>query len=475
MDKEEKKLREEIGSLVEQQEGIVATAKSEKRDLSDEEATEFDSLQEQVEAKKKALNRHIALRENKNDIEANTISLHDGDDEKPAKDVSVNGHKASSERAMNHYVTKIFRAMCATGVERGNSMEMVKEAQKQLFLGGHYDNLFNGLDAKASVDGFNTLLDKDGGIFLPTTISEMIMEIEREYGAFPSNSLRVPLSVGGGRQVIPNVLGKIKFYATGQGQSSKASRFTFKGLTLEEMKWMGWIPWTNEMDSAAADRLVPIILRKIAEGSAETKDNAVINADGKSEFHNLVGLIDRSSSADYSEVRLSTAATGHDAFDKIDEGDFSKARLDLAPSLRSRGIFVLHTDWQVHLTQITDGEDRPLYLSGGPISFSNGQWSIYGHRVVFTEAMVNEDGASKPFGIFYNPDYLAFGDVGAFSTEQFDQATITADDDGNDIKLADQDMKALRIKLFFDYELSELTVESGGAKLGAFTVLQTAS
>ena len=469
MDKEEKKLREEIGSLVQEQEGIVNAAKNDNRALNDDESQRFDDVQEQIEAKKADLDRHLKLKANRNDVDT-TIGL--GDDEnKSDTDVKIKGHRAESKEAMFHHTANMFRALCATGQDARNAFEVIKSSQKELFKGGH----FKGLDVKASVDGFNTLTDGDGGIFLPTTISEMVMDIERQYGVFPANSLRVPMTVGGGKQVIPNVLGKIKFYATGEGQSSKASRFTFKGLALEDMKWMAWVPWTNKMGQAAGERLVNLILQKIGEGSAETKDDAAINANGSSDYHNLKGLVQRSGEASSPEVRLSTAATGNNAFEKIDESDFSKARLDVAPSVRSGGIYVLHTDWEVYLTEIKDNEGRPLYRSGGVISFTNGQWSIYGRPVFFTEAMPNEDGASKVYGIFYNPDYFAFGDVGAFASEQFDQATITADDDGDDIKLADQDMKALRLKMYFDYEMSQLTVNSGGTKLGAFTVLRTAA
>src|SRR5690606_31721662 len=128
-----------------------------------------------------------------------------------------------------------------------------------------------------------------------------------------------------------------------------------------------------------------LMMTKIGEASARVKDNAAINANGTSKYHNLKGLLLRSTSSDFPEVRLSTALTGHNTLDEIDANDFNQARLDVAPSIRSRGIYILHPDWEIRLAGIVDNEGRPLYLCGGAISQVNGRWFIWGRPVVFTE------------------------------------------------------------------------------------------
>lgn len=459
----EKEKREERGSLYEELQGIVDQAEEdgwteELLEQHEQKCNEIEKLQREINA----IKRHNDLGAGDDVVDVNDM-LTPGD-----TDVEVNGHRAEGEDGVYHHTEKIFRALISKDSELPNKNEVIKEAQKTMFTAGHYPEF------KANVEAFSTLTDKDGAIFLPTTISDRIMEIEREYGVFPENSLRIPLTVGGGRQIVPNLLGEITFHATNQGNEAKASRFTFKGLTLEELKWMGFVPWTNEVSAAAGERLVELIMRKIGEGSARTKDDAAINADGTSTYHNLKGLITRSDDSDFAEVRKSTAATGNADFDSIDDDDFVDATLDVAPSIRDRGIFVLHTDWKVRLRKIKDDNGRPLYLTGGAISLENGNWSISGHPVRFTEKAPNTDGASEDYGIFYVPEYFAFGDVGMFSTEELTEATIK-DENDNDIRLASQDMRALRMKEFFDFELSELTISSGGNDLGAFTVLETAA
>lgn len=460
MDKFEKQLREENKNLFEKMKAITALAETEKRNLTEEEDAKHIGFSNSIEENKKRIERH-----NKE------LALEAEFESKPADvvtKVEVNNSKLETKEAMYDHTAQIFQALSMKGVDGSEKAKVIKDAQKNLFLGGHYKGFKN------SVEAFNTLTDSKGGIFLPTTISDMVMDIEKQYGIFPSNSLSIPMRVGGGRQIVPNLLGEITFHAVNQGNEAKASRFTFSGIALEELKWMAFVPWTNEMGAAAGQKLVELILRKLGEASAKTKDNAVINGDGTSVYNNLVGLIDRSASADYAEVRLSTAATGNTSFATIDVNDFANAQLDIAPSLRSQGVYGLHTDWEVRLQQIVDAENRPYYLSGGPISVVNGQYRIWNKPVFFSEAVPNTDGVSKPYGFFFNPNYLAFGDVGAFSAEELTEATIQ-DENGNNINLGAQDMRALRIKQYFDYELSQLTVSSGGNNLGAFTVLETAA
>jgi HK97 family phage major capsid protein len=469
MTQEEKALREEIGSLSDKMQGILDQAEDEDRSLTDEERNEFDDLQEQVEDKKQAI-KDLERKQNAKNLKNELGKDAKDPNEMTEPDIEVKGNRAESEGAMYHNTAKIFQALAQKRKEPVKASKQIEEAQKELFVGGHY----KGLGVQNSVEAFSTLTDSDGGIFLPTTISDEIMEIERQYGVFPSQSMRIPMEVGGGRQILPNMLGEITFHATNQGNEAKASRFTFSGLSLEEMKWMAFVPWTNEMGSAAGQRLVQLVMRKLGEGSARIKDDAAINADGTSTYHNLKGLLNRSNDSNFPEVRRTTAASGHTSFSDIDDEDLLNAKLDVAPSIRGRGIYVMHPDWDVRLRKIKDNDGQPLYRTSGEISLEDGQWFISGRPVYFTEKAPNTDGTSAAYAIFYVPDYFAFGDVGAFSTEELTEATIK-DENDNDIRLASQDMRALRIKEFFDFELSQLTISSGGNDLGAFTVLETAA
>jgi len=474
MNEKEKKIREEIDELISQMEGITNLAEEEERDFTDEETQKWNDLNAKAQKEREKLDRHLATQKHRDKLNEGAKAINpDGtlkDEGEVNPNIVVIGNKAESEGAMYENTAKIFQALCLPKMELVTRTEILEKATKNLYEGGHY----KGFGIKNSVEAFKTTLDADGGIFLPTTISNKILEIEREYGVFPRLTNPIPMKVGGGRQILPNLLGDITFWAVNQGSEAKSSRFTFAGIALEELKWMAFVPWTNEMGAAVGERLVGLIIRKLGEASAGIKDDAAINAAGQSTYHNLKGLIERSGSSDYPEVRLSTAAATHTSFATIKEDDFINATLDVAPSIRNRGIFVLHPDWRVTLRKIKDLEGRPLYSSGGAISYVDGVISIFGHQVAFTEKCPITDGTSKEYGIFFVPEYFAFGDAGAFSVEELTEATIL-DVNGSNIRLASQDMRALRVKQFFDFELSQLTILSGGNNLGAFTVLRTAA
>lgn len=469
MDLTEKEIREDIGSLSETLKGIEEKAESEERDyLTDEEQTTWDKTWREIQTKRMDLGRHQKSKLDE-ELEGTTdvqTLLSPGD---MPKGVSVNGHRTEGEHAMYGLVAEIFRAIADPNKGPSEKRESIAKKQELLYKGGHYEDF-----EVREVEAFNTLVDSSGGIFLPTTISDMIFDIEKQFGVFPDNSLRFPMEPGDGRQIVPNLLGEITFHAVNQGNEANASRFTFSGLALEELKWMAFVPWTNEMGNTAGRRLVELIIRKLGEASANIKDDAVINGDGTSKYHNLKGLDNRSSDSAFPEVRRSTAASGNTAFANITPSDFLNSLLDIAPSLRMRAIFVAHPDWEIFVKDMKDANNRHYYLTGGPVSIQGDRIFVHQRPLLFTEAFPNTDGTSKPYAAAFVPDYLAFADNGRFSTEELTEATIK-DENGNDIRLGSQDMRALRVKEFFDFELSSITKTSGGNALGAFTVLETAA
>lgn len=466
MDVTEKKLREEIGELLDSMEVMNNLAEEEKRDFDDDEQAEYDELKANFDKLEKKLNRYLDLQKKKGDYTSEVIK----NTIEPI--VKVEDKRLESKEALMDNTAKIYRALYNPSIAASNKEKMLTEAVDALAKGGHY-----GEKMRNAVDAFTTLVDSDGGIFLPTSISDQIMNIAREYGVFAGQATRFPLSVGSGTVKIPNYTGTLSFHAVNEGNEVTASKFSFKGLELKDRKWMCLVPWTNELDAAAGAKLVPLVNAQLGEAWAGIIDDAFINGDGTSTYHNLKGFINRSDDAAAVEVRKTTAASGHDRLSEIDEDDLVNALLDLAPSVRMGAIYVMHPDWDIRLAKIKDDNGLPLYLSsGGLIAKNNGQWTINGKPVYFTEKMTNTDTAStkEDYALCFNPKYLAYGDAGAFMAEQLSEASIK-DSSGTRIYLAAQDLKALKVKGFFDYEFSELTVSSGGSNLGAFTVLETNS
>jgi len=461
MTKEEKELREEMDSLYNDMRDVSKEAEEDgwTDDLDEKHRNLFNELQKKRQ-KLNALERESGIKE---ELESKA---------KPVNQVDVVTKKEwEQERDLFQNTANILTTLASKGLSDQQKLDKISDIQKDLYSEGHYSDYAN------SVDAFSTLTDSDGGVFLPTTVSDRIFDIAEEHGVFSQNGLRVPMSVGDGSRKIPNLLGQLTFYAVNEGSEAKASKLTFSGIKLEQNKWMTYVPWTNEMDEAQGRRLMNILLRKLGKALARMRDEAVVNADGTSTYHNLKGLVNRSTDAEHPEVRESVAATGNNSFSAVDPDDFLDATLDIAKSIREGTRFALDPDWRVYLKKMKDNDGNYYYRNGdGTISIEGGEYMIHGYPVDFTESIPSTDGADNVYGVAYVPEYYAFADNGRFSVEQFNTGQIP-DSDGNSnaINLLSQDMKASRVKTFFDFELSQLTKTENGTEKGAFTVLKTNS
>lgn len=450
-----KELIENRADLYNKLQAIVNKAETEQRGMSADEISEHSNL----------LNDFNAVND-----EVNALKTQSELDEmfKNGNVKGITGEDAKqyqSEAAKYNLTADIFRTIMNEGLSSKEKADKINDLQTKLFAGGHYTHFENAVDA------YNTILDKDGAVFLPTSIAQQIFEISKESGVFPAASLNLTLPAGGGKLVFPNLLGNFKFYAVNQGNKAKASRALFSGLSIEDKKWMTYVPWTYEMGQLNGQELVGIIIRKLGEARSETIDDTVINADGTSAYHSKVGIVARAADANYPEVGFSTAAATRTSFGAIKEDDLLAAQLNVAPAVRDGGIYVFHSDWKIRLKNLKDGEGRPLYLSGGAISIINGEYFVHGNPARFSELVPNEDGNNKVYGLFLNPRYVALGSVAGVTAERFNTGSIPAEDGGDDINLLAGDMEALRAKVSFDFELSQVLSNDKGA----FTVLRTAN
>lgn len=469
MNKQEKQLREEMDSLYQDMKEVSNQASEDgwTEELHEKHKGFYDQIQE-----KKTAIQAIQREEGVGEELTTPVNLN-SDEEAAAKAKEIAKPNAGEEDLFQH-TGQILSLLCNKSISQERRLEKVGEHQKALLQSGHYKDNKEAQQYVNAVDGFTTLTDSDGGVFLPTSISDRIFDIAEEYGVFSQTALRMPMTYGDGETKIPNLLGELTFHAVNEGSEATASKLTFSALRLKQNKWMTYVPWTSEMDETKGRMLAEILIRKLGEALARMRDNAIVNGDGTSTYHNLKGFVERSTDSDFAEVAQSVAASGNDTFSSIDPDDFLTATLDVAKTIRERGRFALDPDWRVYLRQMKDGNSIPYYANGsGVISIdNNGQFSIYGYPVDFTEAIPSTDGASKNFGVFYVPEYFAFADNGTFIVEQFDTGQIPDTSGTSDaINLLSQDMKASRVKTYFDFELSQITKDSKGA----FTVLQTAS
>jgi HK97 family phage major capsid protein len=453
--KQIKALRQQMGAAHDKMKALTDAAKNENRKLTDDELQAHSDAYEEA----RSLADQIQLLEREGEIETVANST-------PGSQFLLvqprEKNETESRNVLMSQTARLFSAaMNVTNYKE--RMETIQDAQAKLTEAGHYPK-------GAADEGFNTLVDTDGGIFLPTTVTDEVLRLAREFGVFGRFAMQFPL--GEGKKKVPNIMGGLKFYAVNEGSDIKVSKFTFRGLELAENKWALVIPWTNEIDSKRGAQLAQLIIVELAQAFAALLDDVVINADGTATYHNIKGLTVRANDAQADWVRKSSAASGNDSFAKIKGSDWNNARKDVAPSLISRGIYVAHPHRQIELMNLLT--DPSNANESKFITVEGDQMFIFGRPIYFTEAFPTTDGANVPYAAYVAPGHIAYGTDGGFITDLLTESTLLTDG-GDEVRLGSQDMKALRVKTHMDVEFSPVTVDDNGTKKGSFAVLYTAA
>ncbi len=444
--------RERVGEITTRQKEIAGYLS--ERSLTKEEQDEWSGLKGELEKLGFELEileeqeqRQLDQAANKNKFEPRKAP------EPAAPEVKKEQEHLKSKEARNSLTTHLFMAVM------NEDDDAIRTYQTKLAEGGHYADM-------EKRDGFSTFKDDKGGVFIPTSIADEVFEMTQEFGVIPQYSEN--FGINGERKKVASILGRPTFSAVNEKSAISGSGFTFGGLLLDLLKWGCIVDWSNESDST---RILPILQRKIAEGSAYLYDNTVFNADGTSTYHKLKGFINLAADSNANYVSKVSADTGDATFAGLDADDWNALRFGVSPSCRRRGIYVAHPDMEEHLTNLQDGQGQ--YIYGGPNSRSDIP-TLWGRPLAFSEAFPFTDGADVAAAAFFDPSYLAYGTGDNMTAKMLDQATIT-DEDGNSVNLATMDAQALRFLQHFDFQLSDVTTTSGGSTRGAFAVLYTAA
>jgi len=336
--------------------------------------------------------------------------------------------------------------------------EQIEQARTNLIEGGHYEKR-----------DMVTLIDPKGGLLIPTSVSNEITELEKEYG-FVSKYGRSFGNILSGSLKLPNVLSKMSFSAVTETGSITGKTITMGGIELKANKFAGTIIWSNEIGDQLGSVLVPLIQRQVAEGLAAKKDELFLKGDGTSADHNIKGLEALTGNFDY--VRTSTAASGNNTYATLDAEDYLNAMLNVAPASRKRAMYVFHPNMEIYIRQIKDGNGQFVFAM--PADRNGGVPTLWGYPVAFTEEASFASGASAVYGYIVDPNLVAYADGRALSLKQLDQATLS-DSAGNSVNLAATDQQALRFTAMFDVKANTATVDDAGTTKGGFSVLKTNS
>jgi len=371
--------------------------------------------------------------------------------EKRNKETKVTGDNLKTKEARNAKTFSLIQSVVTGDYDRA------KEARNSLIDGGHLEKR-----------SFGTLTDAKGGILVPSTIASDIWDIEQEYGFIPQHAFNFG-NIGQSDLIVPNVLGRPSFSAVNQGSAISGSGFNLGGIALKALKWGAIIDWTNEVDESVGARLMPIIMKKIAEALAYTKDDAFINGDGTSAYNNIKGLEGLTGTVNY--VRTATAPSGNISFATLDADDFQLPIANVTPGARAGGRYLMHPNMILTLQKLKDSQGA--YIYGKPSEMAP-VGTLFGYPISLSEAFPIADGVTKSVCAFVNPSHIAYANGRDLRAEQLKEATIT-NENGDSVNLATTDAQALRWTSIFDVKMDNNTRSTAGTAQGAFSVLRTAA
>jgi len=358
-------------------------------------------------------------------------------DSGPTVNVEVGEHRAADDDGLRRKTAELYRA-----IAQGRDTK-IRDTQETLFEAGHYLDLASEIRA----DGFQTLVDDAGGVFLPTSVADEIYDIEDQVGAFSQFATELPLEAGETLKV-PNVLGSISFDAVNEYNAVTANRFNFGQISLDADKWATIINWSREMEEAAGAQLLDIVNRKIAIASARFKDDTFLNGDGGSSYHGVRGLHQR---ADDGDITKQSATSGASSFSALNANDYLQLQTAIPADVRSQGVYVTHPDRKYQILSLQTSNEGFYFYQPSTQANDLAVDRLWGRPIYFTDQAPNSDSSSEPYAAYLAPDYVAYGRSETLSTMRLTEATVQ-DQNGDNINLATQFGEALRVREDADFE-----------------------
>ncbi len=439
---------ERRGELVIESKTLFDLAGGEKRDLKADELTRMKAIESEIESIDEQLRALKAGEKRK----AEAALLEEQRKQVTTTDAKVGTSGLETVQARNNNLALLFSAASKRNTKG------VEDAQAKLKEGGHYRD-------------FNTMVDTQGGIFVPTSVSREIVELEKKTGFIAAHAKSFG-NIMNGSLKLPSVLGKIEMYGVSEGAEIAGTTATIGGIELKANKWGGITFWTKEIGDEAGAVLIPMLQRQIAESNAYKKDFVFLRGDGTSTYNNIKGLETMAAAGTFNYVRTFSPTADEDTYSELTAATFLEGINDLAPGARKGGYYVFHPNMElyVRLLQSTSGN----YAYATPRDASKDAPTLFGYPVFYTEAATFDPGADKVFGYFVNPDYISYADGRSVTIDMLDQATVK-DASGNSVNLALTNSKGLRFTTMWDIKPSNAVVSDAGTTKGAFVVLKTHS
>jgi len=419
--------------------------------LSEEDQATFDELMAEVDQLNEQITRHERMQQVDETLEERTPvrSAEEGDaGGEPGEGGEGGGDPAAASRqqarAGNDRKRRAKLAHNTLRMLHGVTTRnhgLIVEAQRELAREGWYGE---EIQQRAAGDYYSTLVDADGAVLLPTVVVAEIEEISEVLGI--ARQLVASFNHIVGTLKVPGATGDLRASAVAEGAAIASKMRQFQAVSLNPKKWALIIPWTYEANLEAGPQILADAQRAIARGFAYAEDDSLFNGDGTATYNSIDGILsaNRTSVADYALPATKTS------FDDISADDVFLLRRKIPAALRDMGTYAFHPDMEPTLRTLKDGNGRYIYA----YNEDNGVATLGGRPVRYSEVLpdITADAVDTTFGVF--GDFAAFKmAIGeGMTSEDLREATVTDADTGADINLATQDLRALKVREFFDMD-----------------------
>lgn len=398
---------EKLGKLHDQATALVNLAeKDDGRELTEEEATEFDGFVAESDKIKKTHLPRVQWRE---DEEVRLAKGHAlvGLQTRGNGDLELTG---GGEDGQFPAPKIVIPAKHRFGISRLKSFHGEDAAERAYTAGQYYAaSIFNNKAAIAWCEkhDIQAALSSDsaekGGVFTPVVVEQAIIDLVEEYSTFRAGAERAVMP--GEIMTWPTVLGGLTAYFVAENQSITESEPTFGEIELIARKLATFTPMSSELADDAFISMGDLVTRKIALAFALKEDQCGWLGDGTSTYGAITGMITACAAA---TATVYTATTANIAFSDLDLGDF-EGMMGQLPEFS--GIdpewWISKKGWAASMMRLADaaGGNTAMIIEGMR------QKMFLGHKVNIVQSMnsVLTDQTSTN-GLCY------FGDLGMAAT-----------------------------------------------------------
>lgn len=314
-------LRQQKAKVVAEAQGIEATAKTENREMTDDESTKVVALLDQADG----YESHAKAIEAKEALSTRLSGAVDGLT-KPQLRIapdSVPGHAEIVKvvgKAPWDKIRSSGKLVAFMGADaRENAYKAGRWIQAAIF-GNHEAAQWCSEHGVGIGAAMGETSNAAGGLFVPDELTNAIIDLRETFG-LARRECRVA-SMSSDSQLIPRRAGGVTAYAVGENLEITKSDASFNQVELNARKWAALTLISNELMEDAVIDMADWVAQEMAHAFAEKEDDALFNGDGGADFHGINGI--RNKIVDGTHTTGAVDATsGDDQFGELIGSDFA--------------------------------------------------------------------------------------------------------------------------------------------------------